>query len=124
MAVNTSDYLVNRSPVDNRYVLTKIYVDDYVFPGRRRYGLWKYPDFQSRPEIPLKEGTYYRYTVTAVDIGRIDLIAWKYYRNVNWWWVIAMVNHIANPLTDLVIGQVLLIPKKDIVTTAIEKALA
>lgn len=118
-----SEALKNRSAVDDRYALTNVFIDDYVAPGRRRYGLWQYPNFVNRPEIPLKEGTYYRYTVTASDIGRIDLIAWKYYRNVYWWWVIALVNHISNPITDLTIGTVLLIPRKEIVTAVLEKSL-
>jgi len=115
-----SEYLKNRSPIDNRYSLTDVHIDDSVSPGRRRYGLWKPPDFRSRSELPLEEGAYSRYTITKNDIGRIDLIAWKFYEEVSWWWVIALVNHITNPLTDLKIGDVLLIPRKDFVTQAIE----
>ena len=116
-----SKFLENRSVVDNRYALTDVHVDDSVRPGVRRYGLWRVPAITNLPELPLKEGTYARYTVTETDIGRIDLIAWKHYRNVNWWWVIAYYNSITNPLTDLVIGQVLLIPDKALISSAIEQ---
>jgi len=117
------EYLKNRSTTDDRYSLTEVYIDDFVAPGRRRYGLWKPVALKSRPELPLDEGTYQRYTVSAADIGRIDRIAHKYYQNVAWWYVIALFNHIANPLTDLVIGQVLLIPTKEFVTSKIEAEL-
>ena len=115
--------LKNRSTIDNRYSLSEVFVDSFVRPGTRRYGLWKSPELRPRPELSLLEGTYKRYTVTASDIGRIDLIAWKFYRNVSWWWVIARYNSIENALTDLVIGQVLLIPNKELITQAIEKDL-
>ena len=119
----TAEYLKNRSPVDDRYSLTEIFIDDYVYPGRRRYGLWKPAALKSRPELTLDEGTYSRYTTTAADIGRMDLIAWKFYGEVSWWWVIALYNHISNPLTDMNIGDVLLIPYKELLTRAIEREL-
>lgn len=121
MAIKT-DVLKNRAAIDNRYSLSKVFVDDFVHPGNRRYGLWKAPDIRPRPEMPLEEGTYKRYTVTASDIGRLDLVAWKFYQNVSWWWVIARYNSIQNALTDMIIGQVLLVPNKEIVTEAMEKS--
>jgi hypothetical protein len=114
-------HLEKRVVVDNRYALTDIHVDDFVGPGRRRYGLWKAPAIKTLPELPLSEGTYFRYTITAADIGRIDLIAWRHYQDVNLWWVIARCNGIANPFEDLVIGRVLLIPYKALVVQAIEQ---
>ena len=123
MAQTSSDFLKNRAKIDNRYILTKVYVDDFVRPGKRRYGLWKYPDLTHRPELQLDEGTYQQYTVTASDIGRIDLIAWKFYQNVSWWWVIALVNRIQNVLTDISAGDVLIIPNKEYVTGIMEKEL-
>jgi len=54
------------------------------------------------------------HTVTAFD--RIDVLAWKYYKNFisdasKYWWVIADANYIINPL-DLsdFIGKEILIP--------------
>lgn len=122
--MTTPAYLKNRSGVNNRYSLTKVHIDDFVASGRRRYGLWKVPALRPRPELLLQAGTYYRYTVTDRDIGRIDLIAYKYYGDVSWWWVIATYNKIANPLTDLTIGTVLLLPQKELVTKAIESELS
>ena len=50
--------------------------------------------------------------VTDADSKRIDLIAWKYYRDVNLWWIIAEVNNIGNPL-EIRSGTVLRIPAYD-----------
>lgn len=44
------------------------------------------------------------------EVGRIDLIAFRYYGNPALWWAIAEANAIAFPLTDIVSGLVLRIP--------------
>ena len=49
------------------------------------------------------------HVVTDADSKRIDLIAWKYYRDVRLWWVIAEVNNINNPL-EIPAGTTLRIP--------------
>ena len=49
------------------------------------------------------------HVVTDADSKRIDLIAWKYYRDVRLWWVIAEFNNISNPL-ELQAGTTLRIP--------------
>ena len=51
---------------------------------------------------------YYR--VTADDVMRADLISYKVYQSVNYWWLICFVNKIQNPLTDISIGDLLKIP--------------
>ena len=50
--------------------------------------------------------------VTDADSKRIDLIAWKFYGDVNLWWIIAEVNDIGNPL-EIQSGTVLRIPSYD-----------
>lgn len=115
------DELQNRSGIENRYSLTDVHIDDAVAPGRRRYGLWKPPALRTRAELPLLEGTYDRFTVTRAEIGRIDKIADKFYKDVTLWWAIAYYNNIANPITDLVVGQILLIPRKDFLVRAAEQ---
>ena len=100
----TNPALSNRSSIDNRYALTQVYVDDAVQPGVRRYGLWKPVALAARPEMQLPAGTYDYYTITVTDIGRLDLIAWRFYNDVNWWWVIALANHIRNQLTSMIRG--------------------
>lgn len=49
------------------------------------------------------------HVVTDADSKRIDLIAWKYYRDVRLWWVIAELNNISNPL-EIPAGTTLRIP--------------
>ena len=50
--------------------------------------------------------------VTEADSKRIDLIAYKYYKDVRLWWVIAEANDIINPL-ELQVGSILRIPSYD-----------
>jgi len=118
-----AEFLKNRSAIDNRYSLTSVHIDDSVAPGRRRYGLWVPALIKSLPESPLDDGTYHRYTVASSDIGRLDLIAWRYYEEVSWWWVIAYYNSIKNQITDMSVGDLLVIPYKEIIAAAIERQL-
>lgn len=54
------------------------------------------------------------YTVKSED--RIDLIAYRFYKKVRYWWIIAHYNNISNPLdlSDFV-GRDLRIPSKSTV---------
>lgn len=52
------------------------------------------------------------HTVTYAD--RIDILAFNYYKNSKYWWVIADVNDLLNPL-DLEVGQSLIIPDINII---------
>ena len=97
----------------NRYANTQIHVDDFVAPGRQRYGIWEPLQLRTRPELELEDGTYDLYTVTSSDLGRIDRIAWRLYQDSTLWWIIAYFNSLANPFEDLVVGMVLKIPRKD-----------
>lgn len=54
--------------------------------------------------------TYYR--VTAADHMRPDIISFRAYGVVDFWWVICLVNGISSPLTELVDGLVLTVPNK------------
>ncbi len=66
--------------------------------------------FGTRQPLKLKEHTsdlFHR--VTDVDSKRIDLIAWKYYKDVRLWWIIAEFNNIGNPL-EIPVGTILRIP--------------
>lgn len=105
-----SEYLKTRVSYENRYRLTRIYLDDYVSPGRRRYGTWV------PPEIDMTE--YDVHTVTSVELQRMDLISYKWYRDPTFWWAIALVNNISDPLGGLSAGQVLLIPKLSAIIAA------
>ena len=52
--------------------------------------------------------TYYE--VNDSDIMRPDMISYRCYNSVDYWWIIMYVNQIQNPLTDLVSGTMLTIP--------------
>jgi hypothetical protein len=54
--------------------------------------------------------SYYR--VQGDDIMRPDLISYKVYGTVNYWWLLCFVNEIQNPLTDIEVGQLLKIPSQ------------
>ena len=97
----------------NRYRRTAEHIDDSVFPGRERYGIW------NPPVINIVEVD--RYAVVDSDLMRPDLIAWKLYGDVTLWWVIMYVNSIANPFTDLNVGDVLKVPKIEAITAALAK---
>jgi len=95
----------------SRHRLTEQKVDDFVSPGRLRFTTWKVP------EIDLTD--YSLYTVTGADVQRIDLISYETYGDVQFWWAIALVNNIANPLCDLVPGTTLVIPKLEAISAAL-----
>lgn len=56
------------------------------------------------------EPTYYRTSV--VDSMRPDLISYKVYGSVQFWWVICLVNEIGDPFSEIEPGMVLTIPSK------------
>lgn len=99
----------------NRYAMTPVVTDDAVKPGKLRLQTWVPPALQSRAETPLSPDQYDVYTVRQADLGRLDNVAWQFYQDVTMWWVIAYWNSIANQLTDMVAGQALVIPKKQLV---------
>ena len=86
----------------SRYNWSVLYVDS------------KNGDFYgTRQPLRLREDeTDLFHTVTDADSKRIDLIAWKYYRDVSLWWVIAEFNNIFNPL-EIPTGTTLRIPAYD-----------
>lgn len=53
-----------------------------------------------------------KYRVSGTDLLRPDLISYKAYGTVQFWWVIMTVNGITNPFTDLEVGDILEIPSK------------
>ena len=50
------------------------------------------------------------YTITDKTKNRLDVIASMYYRNPQYWWIIAIANDIIDPLTELKIGTTIRIP--------------
>ena len=54
--------------------------------------------------------SYYR--VSSADFMRPDMVSYRVYGVVDFWWVICLVNGVTSPLTELVDGLVLTIPNK------------
>ena len=52
--------------------------------------------------------TYYR--VVSEDVGRLDLISFKVYNTVDYWWLIGYVNSVENVFVDINVGDVYIIP--------------
>lgn len=50
------------------------------------------------------------YRVDSTDILRPDLISFKNYGNVKFWWFILFVNGIQDPFKDIKVGMLLEIP--------------
>lgn len=66
------------------------------------WGRWQPPKF------PRSEDDIF-HLVRDADVGRLDLLSYKYYRTVALWWVIAYVNSIDDPFV-MDIGVLLRIP--------------
>ena len=94
-----------------RHILTAQVNDTITHVGALRYVLWQ------PPEIDMTN--YDRYVVTESDLMRLDLIAHRVYGDSSWWWVIAWVNNVFNPLRDLVVGDVLLLPKMEAISSSL-----
>jgi len=52
--------------------------------------------------------SYYR--IEQSDLMRPDLISYKIYGTITYWWLIMMINKIENPLRDMEVGTLLQIP--------------
>lgn len=52
--------------------------------------------------------SYYR--VETSDLMRPDLISYKIYGTITYWWLLMMINEIQNPLKDLEVGMLLQVP--------------
>jgi len=51
---------------------------------------------------------YYR--IAEDDVMRPDLISWKVYQTVDYWWLICFVNNIQDPFNDIISGDLIKIP--------------
>lgn len=102
---------IDRGQLD-RYRLTRVHLDTTIKPGTQRYSVWNAPSVETTEFDD-------RHTVTGADVGHLDLIAYQYYETEEYWWAIAYANKIRNPLTDMFIGQQLIIPSLQAITDAL-----
>lgn len=94
----------------SRYALTRLHPN--LEKKQVRFGVW------NAPAISL-ENPHYR-VVRLADVGRLDNISVEYYDDPRYWWAIAHVNRIRNPFEDMVIGMVLIIPRKELILEGLE----
>jgi hypothetical protein len=50
------------------------------------------------------------YSVTEQDLLRPDLIAFRFYGSVSYWWILMKANDIEDIWNDLYVGKILVIP--------------
>ena len=79
------------------------------------FGLWNRIDV--KPSIYDKQ-----HKVAQQDIGRLDLLANRYYNDPFFWWVIADRNNIMFQESDMKVGQDIIIPALSAIRAAISKA--
>lgn len=60
------------------------------------------------PNIPLRDDDIYVMTETG---DRLDTLAWQYYENPTFWWIIASANNIHDAPLGLKEGTILRIPQ-------------
>ena len=76
------------------------------------YGIWKVPPSLDK-ELLINNSS--KYVITEKDIGRLDLLAYRYFGDERLHWVIALANGYIDPIDEMEIGAVMLIPSRDIV---------
>lgn len=99
---------------ESRFLLTELIESS---DGSLYWGVWEPVVFEQRDDE-----LFHR--VARNEIGRLDLIADQYYGNVNYWWVIATVNDILNPVEDMHAGDTLRIPSREYIELVMENARA
>lgn len=53
------------------------------------------------------------YTIDAINAGRPDLIAYTFFNEPRYWWVIAQYNSIIDPIAEMAEGFIIRIPSKE-----------
>jgi hypothetical protein len=54
-----------------------------------------------------------QYAVENIYEGRLDLIASVFYNEPRYWWIVAQLNNIIDPISEVVPGRVLRMPTKE-----------
>lgn len=67
-------------------------------------------DFLSSKITSLEFTAFTLFTVPQIFLGRLDLVSYAAYGIPDYWWLIAQVNDIMDPFSDMYTGQVLKIP--------------
>lgn len=65
--------------------------------------------------------SYTRHQITDSDIGRLDLLSYFYYGTPDYWWIIADANDMIHPLRDMVVGEFIKIPDRNIIDAFVRR---
>jgi hypothetical protein len=84
---------------NNRYFSSVVYTD----------GGEKFFEFWDIPEIPIDSRDAY-YKIGTGEVGRWDLISYRAYGTVLYWWLICVANGVRNPLIVIPAGDMIRIP--------------
>ena len=79
-----------------------------TYEGKKCFELWERP---FEVNFMIENSIHHR--VVESEVGRLDLLAYAYFDNVKFWWILAAVNELSNPLRDMFPGQVIYIPNLD-----------
>jgi len=69
--------------------------------------------FALRQEVFLPDPTDLVVEVTQATAGKLDLIAFESYGKSELWWVIAELNQIVDPMTEIQVGVELRVPRRE-----------
>ena len=64
------------------------------------------------PDLPKSVKDIY-HQLKAGEEGRWDLISYKYYKSVNYWWLICIANDISDPFDAPLAGTIIRVPSLD-----------
>lgn len=98
-------------PFTSMYKLTPLYFKD----GKAFFGIW-------RPIEVQIDGDEDRVIVDEAHVGDLGKYADEHYGDKELFWVIGHVNKINYPPRDVVVGLVLIIPKEEHVSAALQAA--
>lgn len=104
MASGVTDY---RSPFDRKNLIPTA-----TFRTSFKYSAKEYLDYLSAPYKNIQHDItdFTQFTVDRSTQGRPEFIAYKFYKDVNLWWIICQYNSIIHPIRDIQAGMVLRIP--------------
>lgn len=89
-------------PYTNRYKYHQVYLDNQE----------TFFETYNIPAIPKLASDKY-HVIKSGEEGRWDLISNKFYKTVNYWWLICLANLISNPFELVSAGTVIRIPSLD-----------
>jgi len=91
----------------SRFKNTQLIKDDGVI----FFDIWKSPDSLVIDEILFEAEEY---DVRSTDIGRLDLLADRFYDDERLHWLIALANAFIDPIAEMFVGQKIFIPSNDV----------